>query len=170
MKQKVAVARALLHRPELVFLDEPTAGLDPVAAASLRDDLASLTTREGATVFITTHNLAEAEKLCGRVGVIRRGQLVAMGSPAELRSRQSVPRLEITGSGFTPEVATKLAAQPDVTRVQRQDDRLVIDLRAGTDSSPLVALVVSAGARVDEVRRASSSLEDVFLALMEEEK
>ena len=64
MKQKLATARALLHRPSLVFLDEPTAGLDVVAAASLRDDLAGLTAREGVTVFLTTHNMAEAERLC----------------------------------------------------------------------------------------------------------
>ena len=74
MKQKLAVARTLFHRPELVFLDEPTAGLDPVAAAALRDDLSSLAAREGVTIFLNTHNLAEAEKLCQRVGVINRGQ------------------------------------------------------------------------------------------------
>ena len=67
MKQKLAVARALLHRPRLVFLDEPTAGLDPVASASLRDDLGRLVAREGATVFLTTHNLTEAERVCARV-------------------------------------------------------------------------------------------------------
>lgn len=69
MKQKLAVARALLHHPPLVFLDEPTAGFDPVAAPSLREDLARLVAREGVTVFLNTHNLAEAEKLCALVGV-----------------------------------------------------------------------------------------------------
>lgn len=77
MKQKLAIARALLHRPQLIFLDEPTAGLDPIAAASLRDDLRTLVEREGVTVFLTMHNLAEAEKLCHRVGIIRQGRLLA---------------------------------------------------------------------------------------------
>src|SRR5207245_8426176 len=94
MKQKLAVARALLHRPPLIFLDEPTAGLDPVAAAALRDDLAALAAREGTTVFITTHNLAEAEKLCARVAVIRRGRLLDVGHPDELRARAGGPRAE----------------------------------------------------------------------------
>ncbi|MFP5354230.1 MAG: ABC transporter ATP-binding protein, partial [Gemmatimonadota bacterium] len=76
MKQKLAVARTVLHRPRLVFLDEPTAGLDPVASASLRDDLARLAGQEGVTIFLTTHNLAEAERLCSLVGVIRRGKLL----------------------------------------------------------------------------------------------
>jgi ABC-2 type transport system ATP-binding protein len=68
MKQKLAVARALFHRPPLVFLDEPTAGFDPVAAAALRTDMAGLLAGEGVTVFLNTHNLAEAESLCARVG------------------------------------------------------------------------------------------------------
>src|SRR6185437_2046681 len=85
MKQKLAVARVLLHRPDLIFLDEPTAGLDPVAAASLRDDLEALVQREGTTVFLNSHNLPEAERLCQQVGVIRDGKLIACGSPDLLR-------------------------------------------------------------------------------------
>jgi ABC-2 type transport system ATP-binding protein len=88
MKQKLAVARALLHRPALVFLDEPTAGLDPVAAAAFRRDLAELVAQDGVTAFLTTHNLADAEKMCGRVAVIRRGQLLAVGSPRALCERE----------------------------------------------------------------------------------
>src|SRR5579864_5533650 len=87
MKQKLAIARTLLHRPALVFLDEPTAGLDPVAAAGFRDDLARLASQQGATIFLTTHNMAEAEKLCNLVAVVRQGKLLAVGSPTELRSR-----------------------------------------------------------------------------------
>lgn len=85
MKQKLAIARAMLHRPTLVFLDEPTAGLDALAARALRDDLAKLASAGSATVFLTTHNLAEAERLCARVAMIRRGRVVAQGTPAALR-------------------------------------------------------------------------------------
>jgi ABC-2 type transport system ATP-binding protein len=85
MKQKLAVARAVFHRPPLVFLDEPTAGLDPVASAALREDLASLAAGHGVTIFLTTHNLVEAERLCDLVGVIRRGRLAALGPPSSLR-------------------------------------------------------------------------------------
>jgi ABC-2 type transport system ATP-binding protein len=94
MKQKVAVARALLPRPEIVFLDEPTAGLDPLAAADLRDELASIVTREGVTVFLTTHNLPEAEKLCSKLAVIRNGRLLAQGTPAQLRGETPSQTLE----------------------------------------------------------------------------
>ncbi len=84
MKQKLAIARALLHRPTLVFLDEPTAGLDPIAARALCDDLSRLATSEGVTVFLTTHNLAEAQRLCALVGVVQNGRLLAVGPPGEL--------------------------------------------------------------------------------------
>jgi ABC-2 type transport system ATP-binding protein len=94
MKQKLAIARAVLHRPGLVFLDEPTAGLDPVAANGLRRDLAALVSQQGATIFLTTHNMAEAEKLCDLVAVIRQGKLVTVGPPAELRARGGQSSLE----------------------------------------------------------------------------
>ncbi len=92
MKQKLALARAMLHRPPLVFLDEPTAGLDVVSAVAVREDLESLAARGGVTVFLTTHNMAEVERLCAQVAVIRAGKLVAVGHPDQLRARAGGPR------------------------------------------------------------------------------
>ena len=85
MKQKLAIARAMLHRPRLLFLDEPTGGLDPVAAAAFRSDLTGLVARERTTVFLTTHNLSDAERLCDSVAVMNNGKLLATGSPHEVR-------------------------------------------------------------------------------------
>jgi ABC-2 type transport system ATP-binding protein len=169
MKQKLAIARPLLHRPQLVFLDEPTAGLDPVAAASLRDDLAALASHQGATIFLTTHNMAEAEKLCNLVAVIRQGKLVAMGSPAELRQRAGGHRTEIGGSGFTEAVLTSLRQQAGVSQAFVENGRLTLVLESGTGVAPLVSLIVREGGEVQEVRSSQGSLEDVFLTMMEEE-
>lgn len=170
MKQKLAVARALLHRPALIFLDEPTAGLDPVAAAALRDDLAALVAREGATVFLTTHNLAEAEKLCALVGVIRQGRLLALGSPDALRARTGGPQVEVVGRGFTETVLARLRARPEVASVATQNSHLTITLHAPVETAPLISLMVSAGAEIEEVRKGKESLEEVFLTLVGEEK
>ncbi|OAT79347.1 ABC transporter ATP-binding protein [Desulfotomaculum copahuensis] len=169
MKQKLAVARVLLHRPSLIFLDEPTAGLDPVAAAALRDDLAALTAREGVTVFLTTHNLAEAEKLCALVGVISHGKLLVSGNPDELRARSGGPRAEVTGRGFSNEVIKQLQARPEVRAAGLQNGRLYLDLRRDASMAPLVKLLVNAGVEVEEVHRGKASLEEVFLTLMEED-
>lgn len=170
MKQKLAVARALIHRPRLVFLDEPTAGLDPVASAALREDLSNLVRQQGLTVFLTTHNLSEAEKLCDRVAVIRQGKLLMTGSPDELRMQKGAARLEIVGRGFTELLQASLRACPEVRGVSVQNNHLTLDLADNVDTAPLVQLIVTHGGQIDEVRKGQSSLEDVFLTLMDEEK
>ena len=169
MKQKLAVARTLMHRPKLVFLDEPTAGLDPVASAALRDDLEKLAQREGVTIFLTTHNLADAEKLCGQVGVINHGQLLAVGSPEELRSRTSAPRLYLTGK-FPPQAIEQVKVNPLVKKMDQHNSRLVLDLTDLSRSHEIVAQLVQIGAQLDEVRKEKAGLEEVFLSLVEEEK
>mgnify|MGYP001131487540 CR=1 FL=1 len=170
MKQKLALARAMLHRSPLIFLDEPTAGLDVVAATAVRDDLETLAVCEGVTVFLTTYNMAKAERLCGQVAVIREGSLVAVGHPDEWRARAGDPRLEIFGRGFNDKVLNLLLTRPEVVAAGVQNEHLAIDLREGTDVAPLVSLMVSAGVQVEEVRRGKASLEKVFLTLVEEER
>jgi ABC-2 type transport system ATP-binding protein len=169
MQQKLALARALLHRPPLVLLDEPTAGLDVPSAVAVRDDLAELAAREGTTVFLTTHNMAEAERLCSRVAVIRRGRLVTVGHPDELRARSGGPRVEVLGRGFSEETLALLRGRPEVAAAALQNGHLAIDLRQEAATAPLVSLLVGAGVEVEEVRRGKASLEDVFLTLMQEE-
>ena len=169
MKQKLAVARTLMHRPELIFLDEPTAGLDPVASAALREDLALLVTREGITIFLTTHNLVEAEKLCTKVGVINHGQLLAIGSPSELRSRTSAPRLYVSGRGISSQITEEVKNNPLVRKMQQQNGQLVLDLNDLARSHEIVTQLVKAGVEIDEVRKEKVDLEDVFLQLVEEE-
>jgi len=169
MKQKLAVARAMLHRPPLIFLDEPAAGLDPIAAVALCDDIAEMATREGVTVFLTTHNLTEAEKLCTLVGVIRQGRLLAVGHPDDLRSRSGSPRLEIRGHGFNTQVLELLRLQPEVSAAELQNGRLLIHLRQETSVAPLVSLLEKTGIQVEEVHKGKSSLEEAFLKLMETE-
>jgi ABC-2 type transport system ATP-binding protein len=169
MKQKLAVARTLMHRPELIFLDEPTAGLDPVASSALREDLSTLVAQEGVTIFLTTHNLAEAEKLCNQVGVINRGQLLALGTPSDLRSKTSAPRLYVTGQGITSHVVEDLKSNGLIKKLQQQNGRLVLDLSDLSRSHEIVTRLVNVGVQIDEVRKEKVDLEDVFLQLVEEE-
>jgi len=170
MQQRLALARALLHRPPLVFLDEPTAGLDVMAATAVRDDLAELVGRDGTTIFLTTHNMAEAERLCSLVSVIRAGRLVALGSPTELRARTGAPRVEILGRGFDEAQLAVLRTRPDVLAIERTDGHLTLELAERAEVAPLVSALVTGGAQVEEVRRGRASLEEVFVTLMEEER
>jgi len=169
MKQKLAVARAILHRPALLFLDEPTAGLDPVASSALRENLAHLARNEGITIFLTTHNLAEAEKLCSLVGVISRGKLLAVGHPDDFRARAGGTRVEIAGSGFTGEICSRLNDLPDILSAEMRNGRLDITLSADAPVAPVVSFLVNQGAGIEEVRKGTASLEEAFLSLMEED-
>jgi ABC-2 type transport system ATP-binding protein len=170
MKQKLAMARALFHRPTLLFLDEPTAGLDPSSAARLRDDLEKLVQREGVTVFLNTHNLAEAERLCQQIGIIRDGQLVAKGSPRQLRAEAGNPQLKVTGQGFTGEVIRVLRERPEVVSANQHNNQITIQLRESVETAPLVSILVNSGVQVDEVIKSQSSLEEVFLSLVNEDE
>jgi len=169
-RQKVAIARALLHHPSLVFLDEPSSGLDPVAAVALREDIRSLARKEGTTIFLTTHNLAEAEKVCDLVGVIRKGKLIAVGTPEDLRAGVGKPTAEVYGKGFTERAIAALHSLPHVGVVSLQGDHLQIELEPGTETAPIVSLLVREGAQVEEVRKGQGTLEEAFVTLMQEEE
>jgi len=168
MKQKLAVARAVFHRPPLVFLDEPTAGLDPVASAALREDLASLAAAQGVTIFLTTHNLVEAERLCDLVGVIRRGRLAAQGPPSSLRASDSA-LVRVTGTGIDQLTADAVASLAGVLEASLVNGALQVRLAEGTGAAALVSVLVGHGVGIEEVRRDRPSLEETFLELVSEE-
>jgi len=169
MRQKLAVARAMLHRPSLLFLDEPTAGLDVVASNTLRGHLAALVDAERITVFLTTHNMAEAEQLCHRVAVIRDGELLAVGSPVELREVSS--HTVIRGHEWSTEAVQDVANLSGVlaASLDQSTDRLILELDPSADVSAVVRHLVLAGVAVEEVTRKTESLEEVFLNLVGEE-
>lgn len=166
MKQKLAIARALIHRPAVLFLDEPTAGLDPVAASEVRDDLLRLADKEGVTVFLNTHNLSEAEKVCDRVGVIRDGRLLAVGTLDELRRRGDRRRVMIGGRAFSDNLLELVRGRHDVAWVVREDGRLLVDLRPEAELPALVTFLVRIGAEIEEVTPVGNSLEDTFHSLL----
>lgn len=169
MKQKLAIARALLHRPELIFLDEPTAGLDPLAAAALRDDLAQLARDSQSTIFLTTHNLTDAEKLCEQVAVIRAGKLLATGRPEDLRSRNGVRQIEIRATGISESLLDRVRALPEVAALGKRDGLYKLDLHQHASAAQVVTQLVLGGAQIEEVYESRTSLEEIFLDLVEDE-
>ena len=161
-KQRLALVCALLHRPRLVFLDEPTAGIDPVARRDLWDLLFRLAA-EDVTLFVTTHYMDEAER-CGRVGYLYLGHLLAVGTPAELTQRPGVTppgtrRIEVLDDDPASLLA-RLRERPGV----RQATVFGRSVRAVVDSA-LTNEALSAALGGAEVRPSSPSLEDVFVAL-----
>ncbi|NOZ50404.1 MAG: ABC transporter ATP-binding protein [Chloroflexi bacterium] len=166
MRQKLALARALLHEPPILFLDEPTAGLDPEAAHLVRDFIAELR-QQGRTVFLCTHNLDEADRLCDRIAVFKT-HLIAVDTPTNLRrklfSRQVVFHLR----AMAPQLVAAVKAHPFVDEVQAIDNKLVVRMHDPELHNPtLIRTLVDAGADIQFVGELRYSLEDVYLQLVQ---
>ena len=168
MKQRLALARVLLHEPRILFLDEPTAGLDPEAARNLRELIVSLK-KEGRTILLSTHNLTEAEELCDRIAVFRT-RMLAIDTPSALRDRQFERRLRVRLASMTEDWLAALRAEPFVRSVERGTDG-ALDVRLADpdrDRPRLVTRIVEMGGQILEVREVERSIEDVYLSLIEE--
>jgi ABC-2 type transport system ATP-binding protein len=166
MRQKVAIIRALLHRPRVLFLDEPTSGLDPEAAHLIRQFIKALRS-EGHTVFVTTHNLAEAEELCDEIGIFRT-RLLRMGTVAQLRQTTQAclnVRVRVQGDGAAWLAAAQ--ALPFVQSARNENDVLNVEL-AEDDIPSLVTALAGQGARIYAVEPQARSLQDVYLELIKQ--
>jgi len=165
MRQKLAIARALLHEPQVLFLDEPTSGLDPEMARMVRTFIEELK-QEGRTIFLSTHNLHEADRLCDRIAIINT-HLLAVDTPANMRrrlyGRQVVFHLRQEADAYLG-VLQGLAG---VDRIQALDNKLLVGVEDPEEHNPeLVRALVEAGAQVQFVGELRHTLEDVYLRLM----
>ena len=169
MKQKLAIARALLHDPAVIFLDEPTAALDPEAAFVVREAIESLQ-RSGRTIVLATHNLDEADRLCDRIAFVR-GGLLRIDSPAALRGSVGGHGVEVglakASDAPISALATAARAVPGVASVESVDHRLVVSAADPATTTPsLIRTLVAAGADIVEVRERATTLEQVYFEVM----
>ncbi len=175
MRQRLALARALLHDPELLFLDEPTAGLDPVAARGVADRVRGLRAA-GRGVVLCTHDLTQAQALCDRVVVLEHGRVVAQGAPSALAAELGAgTRVRVVADTHGADLVTVLAAMPgwsDVAAVALEADpdapRTALGVARDADAiADAVAALVAAGVRVHAIERELPDLQDVYFALHE---
>jgi ABC-2 type transport system ATP-binding protein len=167
MKQKLAIARALLHEPRLLFLDEPTAALDPEAAHLVREFIAELR-KEGRTIFLCTHNLDEADRLCDRIGVFKSRMLV-VDSPTALRSQLFGRKVVFHLRQADESLASTLRQMSFVREAKVVDNKLIVTLDDPEARNPdILRTLVGAGADVQFVGELRHSLEDVYLQLMKD--
>lgn len=165
MRQKLAVARALIHEPQILFLDEPTTGLDPEASKTVRDFVEELKT-EGRTIFMTTHNLDEAERLCDRVGIFQQ-KLLTLDSPANLREKMYGRRVVFHLRELQPSWVDLVAEIPATGEVETVDNKLVVSLNDPEESNPkIVNALVAAGAQIQFVGEIRHSLEQIYLEMV----
>ena len=166
MRQKLALARALLHEPKVLFLDEPTSGLDPEAAKLVRDFIEELKT-QGRTIFLCTHNLDEADRLCDRVAIFKT-HLITVDSPANIRQRLYGRRVVLHLRQASEPLAAAARELPFVKEVQIVDNKLVVALAdPEADNPALIRQLVAAGAEIQFVGEVRHSLEDIYLRLID---
>jgi ABC-2 type transport system ATP-binding protein len=172
MKQRLHVARGLLHDPEVLFLDEPTIGLDPVGARELRATIASLTAA-GKTVLLTTHYMFEADALCDRIAVITKGEIVAEGTPADLKrgvEQGSVVEVEVYGVGEQSIDRVRRLDGVTAVSVEEREQAQVLVVRSRSELELTSAILghLDEG-QVGRVSRREPTLEDAYVALVGEE-
>jgi ABC-2 type transport system ATP-binding protein len=163
-RRRVDIALGIIHEPKIVFLDEPTTGLDPQSRAHMWDEIRRLRA-EGMTVFITTHYLDEADALCDRIAIMDYGLVVAEGTPDELKREISGDVVTVGLNGNTPEAAQLLDSQPYVTKLETLDEggvRLFVD--SGSTAIPQILRTLDgAGLALSSIELHRPSLDDVFL-------
>jgi ABC-2 type transport system ATP-binding protein len=165
MKQKLAIARAILHEPATLFLDEPTAGLDPEASKLVRDFVEDLKT-EGRTIFLCTHNLYEADRLCSQIGVFKQ-RLIKVDTPGRMKTAVFGRQVEFRLRQADPSLVGMLRSFDFVKQVVLEDKRLLLGLDNPEESNPvIVKALVEAGLDVQFVSEVRHSLEDVYFSLI----
>jgi ABC-2 type transport system ATP-binding protein len=165
MKQKLAIARALLHEPRTIFLDEPTAGLDPEASRLVREFILEIK-EQGRTIFICTHNLDEADRLCDRIGVFKT-RLLVVDAPVNLRRQVFGRKVVFHFKQADQKLVDALENHPSVTEARLVDQKIVATVADPEGNNPeLVRLLVNQGADVQFVGELRRSLEDVYLELV----
>jgi ABC-2 type transport system ATP-binding protein len=172
MKQRLALARALIHEPPLLFLDEPTSGLDPEAAQHVNGLIADLSHQNGQTILLATHNLLEAQRLCDRVAVMNKGRILAMGSLSELaRKLWPVTWVDIVFWQAPAESVTgSLRAYRGVKQVTGQDEAWQVQVEGEEIIPQIVRHLAVQGASILKVSPRDYTLEDIYFALQTGEK
>lgn len=165
MKRRVDLAAALIHNPEVLFLDEPTTGLDPASRAKVWDEVKRLNAELGMTIFLTTQYLEEADALAHRVGIIDRGKIIAEGTPTQLKRSIGVDVVAVRVDDVV-RASGVIAAAPGIDSVESSGDEVLASTTDGPASvSPVVVALAGAGVRVRSLTLREPTLDDVFLTL-----
>ena len=167
MKRRLDLAAALVHEPEVLFLDEPTTGLDPSSRVMVWDEVRRLNEQRGTTIFLTTQYLEEADSLAGRVAIINKGRIVAEGTPADLKQSVGSDVIVAKGQpGDAERIITALATIDDLGSVESAGDEVVISVVNGAKAiSPVAVALSEQGIVVEGLTLRTPTLDDVFLRL-----
>ena len=172
MKRKLALARAIIHDPDVLFLDEPSAGLDPEAQKMVRDLILHLSGEDRITVFLNSHDLDEVQRICSKIAILQRGEIRAYDTLENLRGKSTRTLVEIVlADSEEAEKAFDLVSSLDyVTDPKQHNARMSVALLKSKQSSMLLGFLVEKGIKVEEIKRVTKSLEEVYLDIVRQEE
>ena len=171
MKQKVGLARAIIHEPDILFLDEPSSGLDPEAQHAMRELIIGLSRKGRKTIFINTHNLDEVQRICDHVGIIVAGRIRACNDLESLRGRFSKPQmeLELDDEMNAERVFDALGSMPEYAGIERNGRSVLVPI-SSSQAPELLAMLCARGVRIRQAKSVDTSLEDVYLRTVDSAK
>ncbi|UCF59117.1 MAG: ABC transporter ATP-binding protein [Candidatus Bathyarchaeota archaeon] len=167
MKRRLALARSILHDPEVLFYDEPSAGLDPEAQKMVRDLILRLAREKGRTIFLNSHDLDEVQRVCSKIAILQRGEIKAYDTVENLRRKISKPAVEIVlDNDRQAEKALDLLNSLDYVFECERDGLMITAIIEGEKTSTILGVLMKDGLRVEEVKKATKSLEDIYLNIV----
>jgi ABC-2 type transport system ATP-binding protein len=169
MRQRLALARAMVHDPDVLILDEPTAGVDPSGQIEIRQILLDMAHKTGKTVFLSSHNLDEVQRICNRIALIDRGEIKLYGELDNLRQEMGKGGVVIKTSGDIPEsLLSELKDLPDLGFQKMQKNSLLFSPQAGKEVSDIVSFLAGRGVKIEEAVKREASLEELYSAILKE--
>ncbi|MDH5689325.1 MAG: ABC transporter ATP-binding protein, partial [Candidatus Bathyarchaeota archaeon] len=167
MKRRLALARSIIHDPDVLFYDEPSAGLDPEAQKMVRDLILRLSREKGRTIFLNSHDLDEVQRVCSRIAILQKGEIKAYDTVENLRRKFSKPAIEIAlADDEEAEKALDLLASLDYVSECERDGLRITATIEGEKTSTVLSVLMKDGIKVEEAKKVTKSLEDIYLSLV----
>jgi ABC-2 type transport system ATP-binding protein len=169
MRQRLALARAMTHNPELLVLDEPTAGVDPSGQIEVREVILNMASKEGKTVFLSSHNLDEVQRICNRIALVDRGEIKLYGELEQLRRERGGNRVEIeTTAAIAEPLLAELKSLSHLGLQGRKGKILTFVPQKGVRVPDIVSLLVGKGVEIEGANKKEASLEEIYSAILKE--
>ena len=171
MRRKLALVRSIIHEPDILFFDEPSAGLDPEAQKMVRDLILELSKEKGRTIFLNSHDLDEVQRICTRIAILQNGKIKACDTVENLRKRFSKPIVMVStvNERDTQRALDIINSLDFVSDCKRENKRITVTLKEKSSSS-LLNVLMEEGIEVEEIKKVEKSLEDVYLDIMHQEE
>ena len=169
MRQRLALARAMVHNPEVLVMDEPTAGVDPSGQIEMRQMMLDIARKENKTIFLSSHNLDEVQRICNRIALIDRGEIKLYGELENLRRRMGRGGVAIETANDIPESLLNELERMKHLGFQKKDKRsLIFSPLKGTEVSDIISILAGRGIKIEEAVKKEASLEEMYAAILKE--